>query len=113
MPPRHLAASFLLAFFILGLWYFQAPPTAQKINGSLPASGVPQSQQPPSSSQAAIKAEPRNPASPEAISTRAAEKVKTYAEVRRKLRSGEITTLPADLAPPAIPQPVEPPLTNP
>ena len=112
-PLRPLATIFLLSAFILGLWYFQIPPAAQKLNGVLPASAVAQSQQPPPASQTLIRAEPRNPASPEAISNRAAEKVKEYADVRRKLRSGEITTLPANLAPPAIPEPIEPLPTNP
>lgn len=112
-PPRYLAAIFLCGAFIFGLWYFQSPPTAPSINAVPPAPGTAQAPQPAPPAPVATKAEPSKLASAEAISGRAAEKAKDYAEVRRKLRSGEITTLPANLAPPAIPEPVEPPLANP
>ncbi len=45
----------------------------------------------------------------EAISNRAAAKVRSYDEVRRKLGSGELTELPPDLAPPPLPEPLAEP----
>ena len=47
--------------------------------------------------------------SPEIISKRAAAKVKEYAEVRRKLRTGELSELSGELAPPPLPEPIENP----
>ena len=44
---------------------------------------------------------------------RAEEKASDYAEVRRRLQSGELTTLPADLAPPPIPAEAPPPADPP
>ena len=111
---RLLAALFLCGAFIFALWYFQAPPTDPSLNAAplapITAQGQPQA---PPAPQAHIKAESSNLASPETISNRAAEKVKEYAEVRRKLRSGEITELPVNLAPPPIPASIETPDTNP
>ena len=112
-PPRYIAAILLCGAFIFGLWYFQAPPTVSVTNPALPVAAVPPRQSSPPVSQAHTVAEPSKLASPEGISSRAAEKVKAYADVRRKLRSGEITTLPADLAPPPLPASIETPDTNP
>lgn len=112
-PPRHFAAILLLGSLVFGLWYLQSPPTAPVLSPASPASSAMQRREPPPASQAPSKAELGKLASPDSISSRAAEKVKAYADVRRKLRSDEITTLPADLAPPPIPAPIEIPATNP
>lgn len=47
------------------------------------------------------------------ISRRAEERASDYAEVRRRLQSGELTTLPADFAPPPVPTAPPPPAESP
>ncbi len=41
----------------------------------------------------------------ETIRLKAQKMVEDYADVRRKLQSGELTTLPPDLVPPPVPEP--------
>ena len=106
---RLLSVTFLCGAFIFALWYFQAPPTDPSLNASLPAPGAAQGQPPAPPAPTAIKAELSKLASPETISLRAAAKVKEYAEVRRKLRTGDLSELSGDLAPPPLPEPIENP----
>lgn len=107
---RTLLVIFLSSLLIVGFWLFQLPTQSKSstsVKTAEPTTGSDALRLPVAQPVSKIVSSKFD--SPETISLRAAAKVKEYAEVRRKLRTGELSELSGELAPPPLPEPIENP----